>query len=162
MRNSTNGKSNIFLSYTLKILKFDEDDIMTTDWHKRIVGAKREELRRKSLRIYDSEKMIGFKWPADSESQIKRVDILAENENEIVIVEVEDAKANGLEIGVPFVELGGILLLTYVASRHTDKIVELCLIFPKNIEKHRFEKISKIIDEAKSVLTSLQINIEQR
>ena len=112
--------------------------------------------------MYDSEKRIGFKWPADSKSQIKQVDILAENENEIIIVEVEDLKKKGLEIGVSFVELGGILLLSYIASKYTDKMVELCLIFPKNTGKHRFEKISKIGDEAKSVLMSLQINIEQR
>ena len=101
---------------------------MATDWHKRIVGAKREELQQKGLRVYDIEKRIGFKWPADSKSQIKQVDILAENENEIIIVEVEDLKKKGLEIGVSFVELGGILLLSYVASKYTDKMVELCLI----------------------------------
>lgn len=141
------------------------DIIMTrgTEWHNKMVGVKRDELRRDSLKVYDSEKMIGFKWPADIESQIKKVDVLAESENKVVIVEVEDApKANDLKEGVAFVELGGIQLLSYIASKHTDKVVELCLILPSNVERHRFEKIRRIVNEAKNALTSLQITIEQR
>ena len=68
---------------------------MATDWHNRIVDAKKEEHRQKGFNEPNSEKMIGFKWPADKKSQIKQVDILAENENEIVIVEVEDLIKKG-------------------------------------------------------------------
>ena len=135
---------------------------MATDWHNRIVNAKKKELRQKGFSVPDGEKMIGFKWPADRKSQLKRPDILAENENEIVIVEVEDRKKNGVEVAVDLTELGGIILLSYIASTHTNKVVELCLTIPKSTEKHRFEKISKIVDEARSVLRSLQIHIEQR
>jgi len=135
-----------------------------SEWHKRIVGAKKEELRQKGFSVPDGEKRIGFEWPADLESQIKQPDILAENENEVVIVEVEDYqdKNSKKEFGVNFVELGGILLLSFLASNHTDKMVKLCLIFPKTIEEPRFEKICRLVDEAKSALISLQINIEQR
>jgi len=132
-----------------------ENIIMTgTEWHKKIVDAKRDELRQNGLKVYDGEKMIGFKWPADTESQIRRVDILAESEDKVVIVEVEDApKPNGLEEGVAFVELGGIILLSYISAKYiakkTNKEVVLHLIFPKNVEKHRFEKIIRMIDEAK-------------
>jgi len=138
-----------------------------TKWHKKIVDAKREELRQKGFSVPGGEKRIGFEWPADLESQLKQPDILAENENEVVIVEVEDApKANGMEKGVAFVELGGILLLSYISAKYiakkTNKKVVLHLIFPKNVEKHRFAKIIRIIDEARNVLTSLQINVELR
>lgn len=135
---------------------------MATDWHKGVVAAKKEELSQKGFNVPNSEKMIGFKWPADKKSQIKQVDILAENENEIVIVEAEDLIKNGVQIGVGFTELGGIILSSYIASKHTKKKVELCLIFPKNTQKDRLEKIKEYLDEAKSILTSLQINIEQR
>jgi len=75
---------------------------------------------------------------------------------------VKDApKANDLEESVAFVELGGILLLSYIASKHTDKVVELFLILPRNIERQRFEKIRRIVNEAKNAQTSLQITIEQ-
>ena len=135
-----------------------------TDWHNRIVEAKKEELRQKGFSVPDGEKRIGFEWPANLESQLKQPDILAENENEVVIVEVEDYqdKKSQKELGVKFVELGGILLLSFLASKHTDKMVKLCLIFPKTIEEPRFKKICRIVDEAKSALISLQINIEQR
>ena len=137
---------------------------MATDWHNRIVDAKKEELRQKGFSVPDGEKRIGFEWPADLESQLKQPDILAENKNEVVIVEVEDYqdKKSQKELGVKFVELGGILLLSFIASKHTDKMVKLYLIFPKTIEEPRFEKIRRIVDEAKSALISLQINIEQR
>jgi len=135
---------------------------MATDWHKRIGAAKREELGQKGFNTFDTGKMIGFKWPAHRESQIKAVDILAENENEIVIAEVEDyLNEQGVQIGVGFTELGGIILSSYIASKHTKKKVELCLIFPKNIEKNRLAKIKDYIDDTRSALKSLHIRIEQ-
>jgi len=137
-----------------------------TEWHNRIVDAKKEELRQKGFSVPDSEKRIGFEWPADLESQLKQPDILAENENEVVIVEVEDYQKSQKELGVIFVELGGIILLSYISAKYiakkTNKKVVLHLIFPKNVEKPRFEKICRIIDEAKSAVISLQITIEQR
>ncbi|MCK4731568.1 MAG: hypothetical protein KAT65_03835 [Methanophagales archaeon] len=128
---------------------------MATDWHDGIVAAKREELRQKGFNTFDTGKMIGFKWPAGRESQIKGVDILAENENEIVIAEVEDLTKRGAQIGVSFTELGGIILSSYIASKHTKKKVELCLIFSKNIEKPRLAKLKEYIDDARSAVESL-------
>jgi len=40
--------------------------------------AKREKLRKEWLKVYDGEKMIEFTWPAERQSQIKRVDVLAD------------------------------------------------------------------------------------
>lgn len=106
--------------------------------------------------------MIGFTWPATRESQIKKVDILAEKEEEVIIVEIEDIESRGLEYGVQFTELGGILLLAYLSVKSLNKKASLCLVVREDIDETRFYKIKEVVNQSRDSLRPLDIEIQTR
>ena len=133
---------------------------MASEWHKKIQKEIMEEFEGYSVK---KERKIGFESKITRKTQFKIVDIVAEKGDEIVLIEIEDHKEEKREYGVKYVELGGILLLSWLFSkleRNKNKKITLLLIFRENIVHFRRENIEKIISEFKEICTTLEIQCQ--
>lgn len=138
---------------------------MASKWHKKIQEKMIEEFEKEKYHA-EKEKLIGFDSNVNRKNQFKIVDIVAEKEDKIVLIEIEDyekeTKTFGdREYGVNYVELGGILLLAWLFSKlNPDKNVKLLLVFRENIEPFRKENIKRIIGEFQKKCRELTIEIK--
>lgn len=138
-----------------------------TEWHRRIQQEIAQKLEEKGYSIEKrrdgtySEKYIGLYWPGTSQNKFMRVDILAEKEDGIKIVQIEDREVDGIEVGFGgFTELGGILLLVAISAKETHKKLSVAIVLKPNIRKDRKDKIEEIIDRARKILTFITIETE--
>ena len=132
---------------------------MASNWHKLTQEKMIQEYKVEGYEV-KKERKIGFDSKVTRETQFKQVDIVAEKRNEIILIEIEDLEKKERELGVGYVELGGILFLSYLfAKLNPDKKVILLLIFRDNILNSRKNNINKIKDEFKNICNHLIIEI---
>lgn len=135
---------------------------MASKWHIKIQKEIMEEFKEKGYSV-KKERKIGFENKITRKNQFKIVDIVAEKEDEIVLIEIEDYEKEtktlgNREYGVNYVELGGILLLSWLFSKlNPSKNVKLLLIFRENIESFRKKNIERIISDFKEICKPLEI-----
>ncbi len=135
---------------------------MASQWHINMQELIIKEFEKMDYNVED-EKRIGFEDNVTYDTQFKQVDIIAEKGNEIILIEIEDLKKRERELGVGYVELGGILFLSYLYMKlNPDKIVKLVLIFRNNIVSSRKENIERIISEFKQVCMMSSIEVQYR
>jgi len=140
---------------------------MASDWHKNTQEKIIEEYKQKGYSA-KKEKKIGFDDKITRKTQFKQVDIIAETEVEVILIEIEDRmyhtkKYGSCDYGVGYVELGGILFLSYLfAKLNRAKNVKLLLVFRDNLADFRNNNINKIKDEFKVICEHLTIEIEYR
>lgn len=140
---------------------------MTSNWHKTTQEKMILEYKDKEYEV-KKERKIGFVSKITRESQFKQVDIVAEKDKEIILIEIEDriyyTKKYGVrEYGIGYVELGGILFLSYFFTKlNPDKNINLLLVFRDNIVDFRNSNIKKIIDEFEKISKPLTIEIQFR
>ena len=113
--------------------------------------------------IVKKERKIGFDSKITRKTQFKQVDIVAEKRNEIILIEIEDLEKKERELGVGYVELGGILFLSYLfAKLNRDKNVKLLLVFRDNLVDLRNSNINKIKEEFETISKHLTIEVQYR
>ena len=114
---------------------------MASEWHKTTQERMKNEYIKRGCYPVVKEGRIGFfKFgdKATNNNKFKHVDILAVKENEIILIEIEDRiyhtkKYGDCEYGVGYVELGGILFLSYLFSKfNPNRKIRLVLVFRKN------------------------------
>lgn len=133
-----------------------------SDWHINTQKNIIEEYQQKGYSV-NNEKRIGFEEKVTIETQFKQVDIVAEKRNETILIEIEDLKKKERELGVGYVELGGILFLSYIYTRlNPNKNIKLLLVFRNNIESFRKENIERIINEFERVCKIPRIKVQYR
>lgn len=135
---------------------------MASKWHEKIQEKMMEEIEKQNYHV-EKEKIIGFDSDVNRKNQFKIVDIVAEKEDEIVLIEIEDYEKEtktfgNREYGVNYVELGGILLLSWLFSKlNPSKNVKLLLTFRENIESFRKKNIERIISDFKEICKPFEI-----
>jgi hypothetical protein len=131
---------------------------MASAWHKNIQERMITEYIEKGYPVVKKEGKIGFFKFGEKitrKNKFKHVDILVVRGNEIILNEIEDRiyhtkKDGDYEYGVNYVELGGILFLSYLfAKSNSDKNIKLLLVFRNKIMFDRKDNIEKIVSEFK-------------
>lgn len=136
-------------------------------WHKDTQRTMMQEYEDKGY-IVKKERKIGFDSKVTRETQFKQVDIVAEKDKEIILIEIEDRiyhtkRYGAREYGVGYVEFGGILFLSYLFARlNPDKNVQLLLVFRDNIISFRKKNIESMISEFQKNCKKLTIGIQYR
>jgi hypothetical protein len=134
---------------------------MASKWHKTVQEKMITDYIEKGYSV-KKEGKLGFVEKITRENQFKQVDIIAKKGNEIVLVEIEDIIIQGREYGVKYVELGGILFLSYLfAKLNPNKDVKLVLVFKNNIVPFRKNNIERMVSEFKKNYKELQISTMQ-
>jgi len=136
---------------------------MASAWHKTTQEKMMAEYKKNGYLGVKKEDEIGFAEKITRKNQFKHVDIVAKKGNEIVLIEIEDIiyhtkKDGDCEYGVKYVELGGILLLSYLfATFNSEKDVKLLLVFKDSIVTFRKNNIERIVSEFRKNHKELQI-----
>jgi hypothetical protein len=135
-----------------------------SDWHINTQKIIMEEHQQKGYSV-SSEKRIGFEEKVTIKTQFKQVDIVAEKRNEVILIELEDLEKKERELGVGYVELGGILSLSCLFSelgQNKNKNITLLLVFKNNTIPFRKDNIKRIIENIQKKCKELTIEIQYR
>jgi hypothetical protein len=137
---------------------------MASEWHKRTQEKMMEEYESRGYFV-KRERKIGFETKITRETQFKQVDIVAEKRKETILIEIEDLKKKERELGVGYVELGGILSLSCLFSeldQNKNKNITLLLVFKNNTILFRKNNIKRIIENIQKKCKELTIEIQYR
>ncbi len=140
---------------------------MASDWHKKTQAKIKDEFKKKGYDV-SHEKGIGFRGQITRENRFKQVDLLAEKQNETILIEIEDRKYETKKVrreyGVTYTELGGILLLSNLYSiLNPEKKVKLLLVFKETLLDLDFRRrnITEIVKRYQE-LSNFHVDIQYR